>query len=142
MFNVTNHEAWLAGNGSVKLTVQEIGPLVYRLGWPCVQARTSTVAMFRETWWKTHVVVRSDGQVSYDLVKRFELVPELSSVSPDTVVIIPNIPFFSGAARMAGQDMLTIWGFQVRYDQGYIFPDYCFSLPWRCLRVKCLFKEQ
>ena len=30
VFNVTNHEAWLAGNGSVKLAVQEIGPLVYR----------------------------------------------------------------------------------------------------------------
>ena len=63
------------------------------------------------------MVARSDGQVSYDLVKRFELVPKLSSVSPDTVVIIPNIPFFSGAARMAGQDMLTIWGFQVRYGR-------------------------
>ena len=30
MFNVTNHEAWLAGKGTVKLAVQEVGPLVYR----------------------------------------------------------------------------------------------------------------
>ena len=70
----------------------------------------------RETWWKTNVLVRPDGQVSYDLVKKFELVPNMSRVSPDALVIIPNIPFFSGAARMKDQDLLTIWGFQVQLD--------------------------
>ena len=32
VFNVTNHNAWLDGGGSVKLDVQEVGPLTYRLG--------------------------------------------------------------------------------------------------------------
>ena len=58
--------------------------------------------------------MRSEEEVSYELVKRFVLVPELSNISADAKVIIPNIPYFSGAARVQQEeDLLTLWGFQV-----------------------------
>ena len=86
VFNVTNPEAWLEGEGRVRLEVQEVGPLVYR-----------------ETWWRTNVEVHQDGRVSYDLVKRFLPCPALSRVREDTLVTLPNIPYWAGAARMDGQ---------------------------------------
>ena len=58
-------------------------------------------------------MVQNDGEVRYDLVKRFILLPSQSAVSPEALVIIPNIPLFSGAARMKGEDLITSWGFQV-----------------------------
>ena len=73
----------------------------------------SCILLFRETWWRTNIVVQDDGEVRYDLVKRFILLPSQSTVSPDAMVIIPNIPLFSGAARMKGEDSITSWGFQV-----------------------------
>ena len=106
MFNVTNADAWLAGEGGVRLEVEEVGPLVYR-----------------ETWWRTNVELHSDGQVvllhlssiehgfqqvSYDLVKRFVPVPELSAVKEDLLITIPNIPYWAGADRMAGQVLSSI----------------------------------
>jgi hypothetical protein len=71
----------------------------------------------RETWWKTHVEFDNDGrEVSYDLVKGFQLLsskPSSSeSSSPDLMVTVPNIPFFSGAARMKDADDVTKWAFQ------------------------------
>ena len=68
----------------------------------------------RETWWKTRVEFDAAGrEVSYDLVKGFEHLAHLSAVSPDHMVTVPNIPFFSGAARMKDADELTLWAFQV-----------------------------
>ncbi|XP_023345389.1 lysosome membrane protein 2 [Eurytemora carolleeae] len=95
VFNVTNKDEWLAGQGRVKLKLDEIGPLVYR-----------------ETWWKTNVKMEEGGDVSYDLVKRFDPVPEKFGCDPNSLVILPNIPLFSGAARMKGQNELTVWAFQ------------------------------
>ena len=110
VFNITNHDAWLAGAGKVKLKVEEIGPIVYRYVY---MIEYSCILLFRETWWRTNIVVQDDGEVRYDLVKRFILLPSQSTVSPEAMVIIPNIPLFSGAARMKGEDSITSWGFQV-----------------------------
>jgi hypothetical protein len=72
----------------------------------------------------------NDGrEVSYDLVKGFQLLSSKSSSasssesssseasssessSPDLMVTVPNIPFFSGAARMKDADDVTKWAFQ------------------------------
>jgi hypothetical protein len=84
-----------------------------------------SVLLARETWWKTHVEFDNDGrEVSYDLVKGFQLLSSKSSSqasskssssessSPDLMVTVPNIPFFSGAARMKDADDVTKWAFQ------------------------------
>ncbi len=87
-----------------------------------------SVLLARETWWKTHVEFDKDGrEVSYDLVKGFQLLSSKSSSaassessstasskssSPDLIVTVPNIPFFSGAARMKDADDVTKWAFQ------------------------------
>ena len=61
-------------------------------------------------------------QVSYDLVKRFVPVPELSAVKEDLLITIPNIPYWAGADRMAGQVLSSISS----------------PSPLSCLVVSCL----
>ena len=78
----------------------------------------------------------------YDLVKKFLLLPLQSSVSPDAMVIIPNIPFFSGAARMKGEDLLTSWGFQVVLVNYFIFRDITVTVCHGNVREQVVHKEK
>ena len=77
--------------------MSEVGPYVYR-----------------ETWHKTNITFDDDSDlVSYDLVKVFEHLPDLSDGDADEdAVVFPNIPLFSAGKIMLGANVFTRMGFE------------------------------
>lgn len=57
-----------------------------------------------------HFSYRSDGTVSYRMLKKFNFVPD-KSMSDNSIVVFPNIPLFSAATSMKGASSFMLLGF-------------------------------
>ena len=100
VFNLTNLPEWLSG-AEQRLSVRDVGPYVYE-----------------ETWAKVRVEhAPDDDAVSYDMVKRYRFMPELTDGDLDEdVVTVPNIPLFSAGFMMRDADPMTLMGFRMAID--------------------------
>ncbi|XP_011297796.1 scavenger receptor class B member 1-like [Fopius arisanus] len=89
IFNITNPEAFLAGQE--KLKVEEIGPYVYQ-----------------EVLENTKVVWHDNGTISYTPKRTVYFVPEKSRSNPvDDIVNVPNVPMLGVSSAVHDQGFLV-----------------------------------